>query len=122
MLRLAVIGNVGKDPEVSFAKESGTTLCKFSVATSKKIKGEEKTQWINVTCFGKTAENVGQYLKKGREVYVDGDLEVREYVTKEGKAGVSVDLAASQVKFLRGGTGDAKTPEANKQNSDNIPF
>lgn len=96
--KVILIGNLGKDPEM---KESsgGVKFCKFSIATSKKIKDEEKTQWHNITCFGKTAELASQYLKKGYPVYIDGEI---QYSTSE-KDGVTkyfTDIVANSIQFL----------------------
>jgi len=93
-----LIGNVGRDPEL---KESGETkFCKFSLATSTYIKNENVTEWHNVTCFGKTAENVARFVKKGSLVYVEGRVQSGEYTNKEGQKVKTFDVIAREVKFL----------------------
>src|SRR5690606_31356048 len=86
--KVQLIGNLGNDPEV-INLEGGSKLAKFSMATNesyKNAKGEKvtDTQWHNVVAWGKTAEVVENYLKKGNEVAVEGKLINRSYETKEG--------------------------------------
>ncbi len=93
-----IIGNLGKDPIL--AKTSGgTTTCKFSVATSEKYKDEEKTTWHNVVTFGKTADNCGKYLSKGKTVYVEGRIDNRSY-EKDGQTKFFSEIVADRVQFL----------------------
>lgn len=92
---LHIVGRAGKDPEV---KDGATTkYAKFSVATTRRTK-EAKTDWHRVTCFGKVAEIVEQYLKKGDRVYVEGSV---EYSESNGK--YYTDIIASEVVLLGGG-------------------
>lgn len=81
--KVILLGRIGKDPEFKNT-QSGMSLCKFSIATSKKIKGEQKTEWHNITTFGKLADIVGQYCKKGQLVYVEGEISSNEVTSKEG--------------------------------------
>ena len=92
--KLAIVGNLGKDPEMSY-RPDGTALTKFSVAVNRKRQDQELTDWYNVTAWGKLAETANQYLHKGSKVLVNGRLESREY---EGKT--YWDLIANDVVFL----------------------
>ena len=86
--RVQLIGNLGRDPELRYTPE-GTPVCNFSVATteawtSKAGDKQEKTEWHRISMWGKLGEIAGQYLKKGRQVYVEGSIRSREYLDKEG--------------------------------------
>ena len=82
-----LVGNLGKDPEVR-ESNAGNPITSFSVATSRKWNDrdnnkQEETEWHNVVCFGKSAEIAGQYLTKGRQVYVEGRLKTSSWDDKE---------------------------------------
>lgn len=102
---ITIIGNLGKDPEVKFTP-SGKAVTKFSVAVTEKFtKGGEKqehTEWFNVVCFDKTAEIAGEYLKKGREVCVQGKMKTDEY-EKDGEKKRWVELVAFNIVLLSSG-------------------
>lgn len=98
-----IVGRLGKDPEVKHL-ESGQTVTKFSLAVSETWSGkdgkkQETTEWINVSVFGKVAENVGQYLKKGMEAYVEGKIQTRKWEDKEGKTQHSTEILARVVQW-----------------------
>lgn len=122
------IGNVGQDPELQHTS-SGTAVTTISVACGERRKDEngeytDHTEWVRVVCWGRTAENVAQYLRKGREVYVEGRLQTRTYEDKEGQKRRSTEVVAHQVTFLRGGSGErrAQAPERNSFADDGVPF
>jgi single-strand DNA-binding protein len=87
--KATLIGRIGREPEI---KAGNTLVARLSVAVSRKQKGEEITDWYNVTAFGKQAEFVEKYLGKGRLVCVMGSLEIQRYTGKDGteKIGISV--------------------------------
>lgn len=100
-----LIGNLGKDPEVKFLP-SGGAVCNLSIATNetwtdKDGQKQERTEWHRVVVFGKTAEHCGEYLSKGRQVYVEGRIQTREY-EKDGSKRYSTEIVASTVQFLGG--------------------
>jgi single-strand DNA-binding protein len=118
--RVIIIGNLGRDPEVRYS-QGGMALCKLSVAVTEKVKKgdgwEDATEWFRVALFGKMAENAGQYLVKGRQVYVEGRLKTDKYKDKDGVEKSSVEVIASTLQFLGakegGGPGRApSTPRA----------
>ena len=82
--KVILVGNLGKDPEVSYT-QSGTAVAKFSIATSEKWtdKGtgekKDKTEWHRITAFGKLGEICGEYLAKGKQVYIEGRLQYGSY-------------------------------------------
>jgi single-strand DNA-binding protein len=112
--KVILIGNCGRDPEVRYAP-SGTAICNVSVATSSrrrdKASGEsiEETQWHRVTFYDRLAEIAGEYLKKGRPVYVEGRLKYGKYTDKDGIERSTVDIVATEMQLLggrEGGMGD----------------
>ena len=111
---ITILGNLGKDPAVSYT-QGGMAVCKFSVATSEKRKGEEKTTWFDVVVFDKLGELCGQHLAKGRTVLVQGRISIEDWTDKEGAKRRSWSLLANTVQFVGGkGTGGApaEKPEA----------
>ena len=104
--RVIIVGNLGRDPEVRYAP-SGMAICKLSVAVTVRVKDgdswKDATEWFRVTLFGKTAETAGQYLQKGRQVYVEGRLKTDKYKDKEGVERTSVEVVANTIQFLGGG-------------------
>lgn len=110
-VKVSLIGNLGKDPEVRFSA-SGTAVANLRVGCTERVKGkdgnwEDRTEWVGVVCFGKTAENAGQYLAKGRQIFVEGRLQTREWNDKEGNKRYTTEVLANQVLFLGGGQGGA---------------
>jgi single-strand DNA-binding protein len=102
--KMTLIGNLGRDPEVRYS-QNGMAVCTFSVAVTEKKKEGEHTEWFRIKSFGKTAENAGQYLQKGRQVYVEGRLELNKYKDKDGVDRTSLDVIANQLVFLGQGAG-----------------
>jgi single-strand DNA-binding protein len=86
-------------------------ICKLSVAVTERVKDgdawKDATEWFRVTCFGKQAENAGQYLQKGKQVYVEGRLKTDKYKDKDGVEKTSVEVIANTLQFL-GGAGGGK--------------
>ena len=102
--KVIVVGNLGRDPELRYTPQ-GTAVCTFSVATNERRKaatGEQQdvTTWFRVTVWGKQAETVSQYLAKGRNVYVEGRLHVEEWTDRDGKPRFTLELNASDVRFI----------------------
>lgn len=105
--KVILLGNLGKDPEIRYTS-SQTAVCRFSLATSERRKDQsgqwgEHTEWHNVVCFGKTAENCAQYLKKGRQVFIDGKIQTSKWQDKEGKDRYTTEIIANTVQFVGGG-------------------
>ena len=102
--KVQLIGNLGNDPEI-INLESGKTLAKFSIATNESYKnaqGEKitDTQWHNLIAWGKTAEIIEKYLKKGNEVMVEGKLTSRSYQTKEGEKRYITEIVCNELLML----------------------
>jgi single-strand DNA-binding protein len=106
--KVILVGNLGADPEVRYTA-SGTAITSLSVATSEswtdKQSGEkqERTEWHRVKLFGRLAEIAGEYLKKGRQIYIEGSLRTDKYTDKQGVERYSTDIVASEMQMLGGG-------------------
>jgi single-strand DNA-binding protein len=138
--KVILVGNLGRDPEVRFTA-GGKAVARFSVATSEvwnDAEGtrQERTEWHNVVVWGKQGETCGQYLQKGRQVYVEGSIRTRQYDDKDGNKRYITEVIAQRVQFLGGGRGegagagrgasggggDEATPPAPMPEDDDIPF
>ncbi|TMA27945.1 MAG: single-stranded DNA-binding protein [Deltaproteobacteria bacterium] len=105
--KVILIGNLGKDPEVRYTP-GGQAVANFTIATNeawtdKQGQKQERTEWHRIVVWGKTAENCGEYLSKGRQVYIEGRLQTREWTNKEGAKQYTTEVVANQVTFLQGG-------------------
>jgi single-strand DNA-binding protein len=111
--KVILIGNLGRDPEVRYAP-SGSAICNVTIATSRqwkdKTSGEkqEETEWHRVVFYDRLAEIAGEYLKKGRPVYVEGRLKTRKWTDKDGVEKYTTEIVADQMQLLgsREGMGD----------------
>lgn len=114
--KVIIMGNVGRDPEMRYLP-SGMAACNISVATSSKRKdkntGEtiEDTQWHRVQFFDRLAEICGEYVKKGRPVYVEGRLKYGKYTGQDGVEKNTVDIVATELQLL-GSRDDASSQSA----------
>ncbi|MCK5769032.1 single-stranded DNA-binding protein [Algiphilus sp.] len=106
--KVILVGNLGQDPEVRYTA-NGTAVANLRIATSEtwrdKQSGEqrENTEWHTVVLFGKTAEIASQYLKKGRQVYIEGRLQTRKWQDKSGNDRFSTEVVANDMQMLGGG-------------------
>jgi single-strand DNA-binding protein len=113
--RFIGIGHLGRDPEVKHT-QNGSAVCNLSLAIGERRKKgdgwEDHTEWVRVVCFGKTAEHAGQYLQKGRQVYVEGKLRTTKYQDKKtGEDRHSTEVVADNVTFLGGAPGKGEGGE-----------
>jgi len=108
--KVILIGNLGRDPEVRYTP-SGAAVCNVSVATTRNWKdknsGEktEETEWHRVVFYDRLAEIAGEYLKKGRPVYVEGRLKTRKWQDKDGRDNYTTEIVAEQMQLLGGREG-----------------
>jgi len=117
-----IIGRLGQDPEIRYMP-SGEAVCNFSVATSEKWKdkasGEvkEETTWHRVTAFARQAEIVGEYLKRGSLVFIEGKMTQRKYQDKDGAEKVSHEIRMQDMKMLsnREGGEQGQSPAQQQQ-------
>jgi single-strand DNA-binding protein len=99
MNNASITGRLGKDIELRYA-ESGTAIARFTVAVDRFTKGKRDTDWINVTAFGKQAENASQYLHKGSKCGVTGSIKTGSYEKQDGTRVNTFEIWAERVEFL----------------------
>lgn len=102
--KVILLGRLGKDPELRYTS-SQLPVVSFSLATGERRKDQsgnwvDHTEWHNITAFNKTAELCSNYLKKGREVYIEGRIQTRKWQDKEGKDRYTTEIIASSVQFI----------------------
>jgi single-strand DNA-binding protein len=119
--KVILIGNLGQNPEVKHSA-SGQAICNMSIATSeawtdKNGQKQEKTEWHRVVVFGKLAELCGQYLTKGRQAYVEGKLQTRNWQDKDGQTRYTTEVVAQSIQFLGGGAGRSQNSDYGNQNA-----
>jgi single-strand DNA-binding protein len=144
--KVILVGNLGKDPEVRYV-QSGNAVCTLRLAVTERRKDgdnwKDHTEWMDVVTFGKTAENAGQYLQKGRQIYVEGRLQTRQWDDKDGNKRYTTEIRGDRIVLLGGGGGgmgarsQTRTPVAaaaggdhmepmgepiNELSDDDIPF
>ena len=125
--KVILMGNLGRDPEVRYAP-SGAAVCNVSIATTRQWKdksGErkEETEWHRVVFYDRLAEIAGEYLKKGRPVYVEGRLKYGKYTDKEGVERYTTDIIATEMQLLgsRDGGGDDEGGGYNRSRESSRP-
>lgn len=104
--KVILVGNLGNDPETRYS-QSGSAITTISVATSESWKDkngeqQERTEWHRVKFFGRLAEIAGEYLKKGRQVYIEGSLRTEKYTDKNGVEKYATDIIANEMQMLGG--------------------
>ncbi|MCK5606736.1 single-stranded DNA-binding protein [Candidatus Pacearchaeota archaeon] len=139
--KVILVGNLGRDPEVRYTK-AGQAVASFSLATSEKWTGkdgnkEEKTEWHKIIAWGKLGEVCGEYLNKGKQIYIEGRLQTREWEDKEGVKHHTTEIVANNMTMLgQAGSGSQSSssgaqPSSGAQGSsrgqddfedDDIPF
>ena len=103
--KVILVGNLGRDPEVRYT-QSGTPVANFTMATtdrwSDQSSGEkkERTEWHRIVVWGKQAEIAGEYLRKGRQVYVEGSLQTREWTDRDGNKRYTTEVKAQLFQML----------------------
>ena len=140
--KVILIGNLGADPEVRYT-QSGDAIANLSIATSETWKDkqtgqtQERTEWHRVVMFGRLAEITGEYLSKGRQVYIEGSLRTRKWQDQNGQDRYTTEIVAREMQMLGGRGGDstpatpqsqpatkpaASTPQNLDDFDDDIPF
>ncbi|MBS1793962.1 MAG: single-stranded DNA-binding protein [Acidobacteria bacterium] len=145
--KITIIGNLGRDPELRYTPQ-GNAVCDFSVAVNDRKRDkagewQDIVTWFKITLWGKQAETASKYLTKGRQIYIEGRLQLEEWTDRDGNNRYTLAVQGSEIQFLgdgRGentehvsqanvatssGTGDysgfsGNTPQNN--NDDDIPF
>lgn len=132
--KVILIGNLGADPEIRYTG-SGTAVANFRVATTERWttpggEKEERTEWHRIVAFGKLGEICGEYLSKGKQVYLEGRLQTRTWEDREGAQRTTTEIIATAMQMLgpgKGGasqSGDREVPSAEGEplKDDDIPF
>lgn len=108
--KVILVGRLGGDPEIRYTN-TGTAVANFSLATStnwlnKEGEREERTEWHRIVAFGRLGEICGEYLNKGKQVYVEGRLQTRSWEDKEGNRRKTTEIVALQLQMLGAPSGD----------------
>ena len=115
-----IIGNAGKDPETKYT-DAGVAVCTLTLATKhswkeKEGQRQEKTEWHRVVFWGKLAEIVDRYVRKGSQVYVEGRIETRKWTDKNGNDKYTTEIVADQMQML------SNRPKQETDNDEEVPF
>jgi single-strand DNA-binding protein len=108
--KVILIGNLGSDPQVRYTPQ-GTAVANFNIATTERFNNksgekEERTEWHRIVAWGKLAEICQQYLKKGKQVYIEGRLQTRQWEDQQGQKRSTTEIVAQNMQML-GRAGDA---------------
>ena len=108
--KVILVGNLGNDPEVKYT-QGGMAICTLSLATTSVRKDKdgqqvEKTEWHRVKLFGKLGEIAGEYLKKGRQVYIEGSIRYDKFTGSDGVEKYFTDIVADDMQMLGGNAGE----------------
>ncbi|MBI4040769.1 MAG: single-stranded DNA-binding protein [Deltaproteobacteria bacterium] len=122
--KVILVGRLGQDPEIRHTA-SGTAVCNFSLATSeywndKNNQKQERTEWHRVVVWAKLAELCSTYLKKGRQAYIEGRLQTRQWEDKTGNKRYTTEIIASTVQFL--GSAPEKSSSSETDFAQETPF
>lgn len=123
--KIILLGYIGRDPEVAYSP-SGMAVCKFSIATTKRKKGgDNETSWHRCTAFDKRGEVIGQYVSKGQQLYIEGELQYGQY-EKDGITRYTTDIIVNNFSFVGGSEKNnnksSQTPVGHGLPDDDIPF
>ncbi|MBV9086814.1 MAG: single-stranded DNA-binding protein [Acidobacteria bacterium] len=104
--KVILIGNLGKDPEVKYTPQ-GTPVAKFSLATNERWKDkngewQDRTEWHNIVAWQRLAEIVGEYVKKGQKIYIEGRIQTRSWDDKDGQKKYMTEIIANDLVLLSG--------------------
>jgi len=112
--KVILVGNLGADPEIRYTP-GGTAVANFRIATSetrtnKEGQKETKTEWHRIVTFGRLAEICGEYLAKGKQVYIEGRIQTRSWDDRDGNKRYTTEIVANQMQFLGGATDKGSVP------------
>ncbi len=125
--KVILIGNLGRDPEVRYTP-GGLAVANFSMATSetwtnKEGEKETRTEWHRIVAWGKLGEICGEYLSKGKQIYIEGRIQTREWEDKEGNKRYTTEITASQMLMLgsRESAGESRPSPSSDMETPNLP-
>ncbi len=124
--KVMLIGRLGRDPEVRYTP-SGAAVCTFSLATDESFtdsggEKQKRTEWHSVVAWKKLAELAKQYLAKGREVYIEGRLQTREWDDKEGNKRKTTEIVATNMTFIGGRPEKQESGNEGPIDGSDLPF
>lgn len=124
--KVILVGRLGNDPEIK-GMPSGDNVVNLSLATSENWKDkdgekQEKTEWHKVVAFGKLADICGKYLVKGKQIYIEGRLQTRQWEDKEGVTKYTTEIVANNMVMLGGKSDTQPTDQPSYDDKGDIPF
>jgi len=119
--KITIIGNLGRDPELRYTPQ-GTAVCDFSVAVNDRKRDkagewQDVTTWFKITFWGKQAENASKYLTKGRQVYIEGRLQVEEWTDRDGNNRHTLAVQGADIQFLGDGRNEGNEHSSSSENN-----
>lgn len=119
--KVILLGRLGQDPEMRYSP-SGTAIATFSLATNHRQKSQDgewidKTEWHNILAFGKTAEIVGEYLNKGKQVFLEGRLQTSSWEDQQGQKKYKTEIVVSELQMI-GSKGDSASSQTDSTPSE----
>lgn len=126
MNQIQLIGNVGRAPEMSYTP-NGVAVCKFSLATTRKVKDQQETTWHNIIAFNRAAEILNEYVAKGSKLFLQGTLTKRPYTAQDGTKREWVEVIVDRFEFVGSKLAhevqdDDEVPPSNSTETDEVPF
>lgn len=130
MNKVVLIGRLTKDPDLKFAQGTGKAITRFTLAVNRLMKKDE-ADFINCIAFGKTGETIAQYLTKGKQLAITGNIRTGSYEAKDGTKKYTTDVIIDSFEFISGGQANQTNPEINNsidefddmiQDDGDIPF
>jgi single-strand DNA-binding protein len=117
--KVTILGRLGQDPEIR-ATASGTQVATLNIATNHSTKDQsgnwtDQTEWHRIILFGKTAENAGQYLSKGSQVYIEGRLQTRKWQDSNGQDRYTTEIVGNEMQFIGGKSDGQQAPQPQAQ-------
>ena len=116
MNNVILIGRLTKDPQLSFSKGKGTAIARLTVAVNRMQKGE--ADFINCTAFGKTAETIGNYMTKGSQIAINGEIRVDNYKKEDGTWVNNTSVLVNRFEFVSGGKQGGTPKDVEQQLTD----
>ncbi len=121
--KITLIGNLGRDPELRYTPQ-GDAVCDFSIAVNDRKRDktgefQDVTTWFKITFWRKQAENASKFLAKGRQVFIEGRLQVEEWTDRDGKNRYTLAVQGSELQFLSDGRSDEMTGAVTGPGPDN---
>ncbi len=112
--KVILVGRLGRDPEIRYSAGGGLAVAKFSIATDERVsagegKWEDKTEWHRIVAFGKQAEFCGNYLAKGRLVFVEGSIRTNQWEDDQGQKRYSTEIIAREIQMLGSSEGQGQS-------------